>query len=785
VKHYLGLGGLCLGAAAMVVAPEVAWANPTEVTSIEVRQTQSGMMLMMDTASGDRPQIFLVRRGESIVADLINTKLSLPQGQGGYSQNNPAAGIASIVVTPLDSNSTRVIVTGMGTPPNGEIVQDAPRGIVLNYSAALGTATPSQAAAPPPGITTPPQARSTPPQAQSTIAQTPNQPRPDVLVPNPQITIDGVPMEGAAPPVNPAPPFLPRAVAPPVGDISISSLDTSPYTINLGTAERVPRLVLRDAPVEEVLALLARAAGLNLVYLGDGGGEDSQANLEAGLPRTISLDVENESVQDVFNNVLRMSGLEANRENNTIVVGSRLPDSVRAVISRTLRLNQLTLVDARNFLLSQGAESSDVATQQQTQIVRLDPQDPNSPRLSTTTTRTTVELLAIADRDDPYIGYAPLPLQGLLVAIGNRAGSPLFSGNEITLVGDPRKVEMATRMLMQLETRRRQVAVNVKIVDVTLSNQDIFNSSFSFQVGDTFVSSDGGAAIVNLGGTRPPSAEQINLSPVTPPVVPLPDSISDNDAFLLPERPPIGPTGNFEFLQPGITQATADQVTFSLPTLFAFPTRFLANLEAQVQNGNAKILTDPTLVIQEGETANVNLTSQVIQKVEIDFVDTPSGERESRSVTLRDVGLELTVIVNRIDDNGFVTLQVSPSISAPVDQEEIGDDQFVTLVQERSVSSGRIRLRDGQTLILSGIIQDNDRTTVTKVPILGDIPILGALFRSTNRTNERQEVIVLLTPNILDDSDPANFGYTYTPGRDAREVLEQQGNFTFPQPQNP
>jgi type IV pilus assembly protein PilQ len=128
-------------------------------------------------------------------------------------------------------------------------------------------------------------------------------------------------------------------------------------------------------------------------------------------------------------------------------------------------------------------------------------------------------------------------------------------------------------------------------------------------------------------------------------------------------------------------------------------------------------------------------------------------------------------------------LRVNPSVTAPVGQENLGDGQFVTLVQERSVSSGRVRLRDGQTLILSGIIQETDRTTVSKVPILGDIPLLGALFRSTNRTNERQEVIVLLTPNILSDSDPNNFGYTYTPGRDAREVLQQQRNFTFPQPQ--
>jgi type IV pilus assembly protein PilQ len=76
-------------------------------------------------------------------------------------------------------------------------------------------------------------------------------------------------------------------------------------------------------------------------------------------------------------------------------------------------------------------------------------------------------------------------------------------------------------------------------------------------------------------------------------------------------------------------------------------------------------------------------------------------------------------------------------------------------------------------LIVSGIIQDQDRTTVSKVPILGDLPLIGSLFRSTNKTNERAEVIVLLTPQILDDSDMANYGYGYSPGPEARQLMNR------------
>ena len=137
------------------------------------------------------------------------------------------------------------------------------------------------------------------------------------------------------------------------------------------------------------------------------------------------------------------------------------------------------------------------------------------------------------------------------------------------------------------------------------------------------------------------------------------------------------------------------------------------------------------------------------------------------------MGLTLNVRIERIDDNGFISLSVAPVVRAPQAPAQTPNGQ-IFLVSERSLNSGLIRLRDNQTLILSGIIQDSDRTTVSKVPILGDIPLLGALFRSTNRQNQRQEVIVLLTPQILDDSErsSASFG-NYNPGADARQLLER------------
>jgi type IV pilus assembly protein PilQ len=182
-----------------------------------------------------------------------------------------------------------------------------------------------------------------------------------------------------------------------------------------------------------------------------------------------------------------------------------------------------------------------------------------------------------------------------------------------------------------------------------------------------------------------------------------------------------------------------------------------------VTSGNAKVLADPTVVVQDGENSLVKLTQEIF-----------SGFKDGDPI-IREAGLILDLRVERIDDNGFITLRANPTVSAPTAPLGTAQGQ-ITLISQRSVESGAIRVRDGQTLILSGIIQENERSTVTKVPILGDLPLLGSLFRSTTRNNTRQEVVVMITPQLIDDGDQSSFGYGYVPGRETRQFLQQQEN---------
>jgi len=84
----------------------------------------------------------------------------------------------------------------------------------------------------------------------------------------------------------------------------------------------------------------------------------------------------------------------------------------------------------------------------------------------------------------------------------------------------------------------------------------------------------------------------------------------------------------------------------------------------------------------------------------------------------------------------------------------------------RRLDTGTVRVRDGQTLILTGVISESDSQAVTKWPILGDIPFIGQFFRSTNSNRSKNELVIMVTPRIIDDTQGGAYGYGYRPSTD-------------------
>ena len=102
--------------------------------------------------------------------------------------------------------------------------------------------------------------------------------------------------------------------------------------------------------------------------------------------------------------------------------------------------------------------------------------------------------------------------------------------------------------------------------------------------------------------------------------------------------------------------------------------------------------------------------------------------------------------------NGEITAEIKPEFSQPVGQLTPGVPPTIST----RVIESTVRLRDGETIILGGLIEERDVVNDSKVPILGDIPLLGRLFRSRTRSRRRSELVIYLTPHVF-----------YGDGRDA------------------
>ncbi|MGL4882615.1 MAG: AMIN domain-containing protein, partial [Waterburya sp.] len=453
------LGFLTTLTVMLMAAPSMA--AERKITNIEIDQNNNQLELKLATSTNSTDaSFFTVRNGNTIEANLLNTNLDLPQGNS-FKQENPLPGIKAVAINQVDQEHTQILIdTEPGVPVEHllksqgnnlilslnrvtkaesfqreikQLSQQAITNIKQTYKSALGDKNTKNN------------------EKLTETASKNNSENSDILIPDPEVVISDNHPNGTKEQVftaqddSASQATLPRAVAPPVGDMAISNISTMPDMVDLGSSALVPRLVLRDAPIREVLSLLARSANLNVVFAA-GKAEEGQ---EKAKEPTISLDLENQPVQEVFNSVLLVSGLDANRQGNIIYVGEQLPAQARNLISRTIRLNQVGAENAALYLASQGAKGKRL-TNEVEEII-----DPETGKV-VQRKETNPELSDLDGGSEDETGTQALMLKGLQVSTDGRL-------NAITLVGEPRKVEIATAMLTQLDARRRQVAVNVKV----------------------------------------------------------------------------------------------------------------------------------------------------------------------------------------------------------------------------------------------------------------------------------------------------------------------------------
>jgi type IV pilus assembly protein PilQ len=175
-------------------------------------------------------------------------------------------------------------------------------------------------------------------------------------------------------------------------------------------------------------------------------------------------------------------------------------------------------------------------------------------------------------------------------------------------------------------------------------------------------------------------------------------------------------------------------------------TSFLAaTLSAAAKSGKAKVLSDPKVATLNNQQATINITTQIPY---VTSSVTSTGVA-TQTVSYTTVGITLTVTPT-VNADGRVTLKINPQVSQPSQTAASAGTTGAVAVDTRNADT-TVLVRDGETIVIGGLITDTESVQEAKVPLLGDIPILGWFFRKKSTSRVRQELLVFVTPKILAD----------------------------------
>ena len=179
-----------------------------------------------------------------------------------------------------------------------------------------------------------------------------------------------------------------------------------------------------------------------------------------------------------------------------------------------------------------------------------------------------------------------------------------------------------------------------------------------------------------------------------------------------------------------------------------------------IENKKARVVVNPRLMITNGVETSFEVTEDYLESVDIDTSTSSGGTVTTREYNIaNDLGTTIK-IMPFISPDGYVTLNVTSEYSTEkgdlMGTDENGQSYLAAkLLQHRNIDLQNLRIKDNETLVIAGMITERERKTVQKIPLLGDLPLIGALFRSTSSGKAKSEMLIMLTPKIITDSEDA------------------------------
>lgn len=472
-------------------------------------------------------------------------------------------------------------------------------------------------------------------------------------------------------------------------------------------------LTLDRIDIETVLRIIAKEGGKNMI-------------VDESVQGFINADLKNVSLNEALKTILISEELEARVEGNTIFIASR-PVMAKKGLNRkyikTFKLNNANAVDVAKILevsvfnkgykVNEDASIANMAPIPTEGAKGAEAAAPVGTSTGQSTLNNKLVLKGKVEELESSSGFGNADLLASEIKIqykkstsknieisGNDGGTivvPDTRTNSVLVSGLKEDIELAKNAISFLDKQLSQVEIKVSLIELSKTDSDDLGFSYE-RAGGRLGSGFNSVAQTVANGL---------------------DSAVGNQTVL-----GFSSRGN-------LTDATN------------------LRINALIQNNKAKLLANPTIMALDGSESLIKITEQVVSKYDVTITQTAV----TREVELADVGIVLNILP-KIGSDGNVTMRVRPSITTPLPERIIDTvtGAFVTPISTREVIIEDLRVKSGETLAIAGLLKDKEVERVGKVPVLGSIPLFGKLFTSKEVDKTKTELMILITPRIIDKS---------------------------------
>ena len=275
-------------------------------------------------------------------------------------------------------------------------------------------------------------------------------------------------------------------------------------------------------------------------------------------------------------------------------------------------------------------------------------------------------------------------------------------GNRLVVVTSPRVISEIQEIVQVMDVPARQVTLEARVVEVSTGDLKKFGIDWDLLNRQNFVIIEG-----------PPAGTTTTRGG-------FPDSV------------------NYFGPRPG------KPVLFDLHALWREGYAWRTALDLLIQQGSARVLATPKIATLNGREASILIGERIPYTV-TGTVFAGGGAAPVQRVEKEEVGIKLR-ITPLINPDGYITTQISPEVSSVTEYRGANNDLPVVATRQATTT---VRLKDGNSVIIGGLLSEQKSTSVSKFPLLGDLPVIGYLFQHTQTSLDKRDLVIEVTPHIM------------------------------------